>query len=225
MLRRRSTAKSTACPRSCISARASETAKPATISRSSSTEPTHAAPISIWPMPLSARARSATRTPSGVLRLPAFGGRSLCKANMRRLDVDLPGGTAHPQQPAGTWTSWPALNPFTGVPESGTLPAGMSKAAGSSADTRPMRKRAGGAGRRSTIPMFHGSGGWGALQIVGKYDVLDMSDSRNIVLAGFQGGDNLNFVGACAVTPLFPGNQRVTPPTAANRPMLPSAAT
>ena len=27
-------------------------------------------------------------------------------------------------------------------------------------------------------PMFHGSGGWGALQIVGKYDVLDMSDSQ-----------------------------------------------
>ena len=31
-------------------------------------------------------------------------------------------------------------------------------------------------------PMFHESGGWGALQIVGKYDVLDMSDSQNIVL-------------------------------------------
>ena len=27
-------------------------------------------------------------------------------------------------------------------------------------------------------PMFHGSGGWGALQLVGKYDVLDMSDQR-----------------------------------------------
>ena len=25
-------------------------------------------------------------------------------------------------------------------------------------------------------PMFHGSGGWGALQLVGKYDVLDQSD-------------------------------------------------
>ena len=54
--------------------------------------------------------------------------------------------------------------------------------------------------------MFHGSGGWGALQIVGKYDVLDMSDSRNIVPAGFQGSStSLNFVGACATTPLFPG--------------------
>jgi hypothetical protein len=25
--------------------------------------------------------------------------------------------------------------------------------------------------------MFHGSGGWGALQLVGKYDVLDQSDT------------------------------------------------
>ena len=30
-------------------------------------------------------------------------------------------------------------------------------------------------------PMFHGSGGWGAVQLVGKYDVLDQSDSQNIV--------------------------------------------
>ena len=30
-------------------------------------------------------------------------------------------------------------------------------------------------------PMFHGSGGWGALQLVGKYDVLDMSDTGNQV--------------------------------------------
>ncbi len=29
--------------------------------------------------------------------------------------------------------------------------------------------------------MFHGSGGWGALQIVGKYDVIDQSDTGNQV--------------------------------------------
>ena len=28
-------------------------------------------------------------------------------------------------------------------------------------------------------PMFHGSGGWGALQLVGKYDVLDQSDAHS----------------------------------------------
>ena len=27
-------------------------------------------------------------------------------------------------------------------------------------------------------PMFHGSGGWGGLQLVGKYDVLEQSDQR-----------------------------------------------
>ena len=37
-------------------------------------------------------------------------------------------------------------------------------------------------------PMFHGSGGWGALQIVGKYDVLEMGDTGNQVPGNdFQG--------------------------------------
>ena len=57
-------------------------------------------------------------------------------------------------------------------------------------------------------PMFHGSGGWGALQIVGKYDVLDMSDTSNNVLLNSSAvttSQTPTFVGACATTPLFPG--------------------
>ena len=53
-------------------------------------------------------------------------------------------------------------------------------------------------------PMFHGSGGWGALQIVGKYDVLDMSDSENIVLAGFQGGVQFELRGRMRSNTAFP---------------------
>src|SRR5262245_41216451 len=52
-------------------------------------------------------------------------------------------------------------------------------------------------------PMFHDSGGWGALQLVGKYDVLDQSDD-----ASFDRGVNpvsSSFTGACANTRLFPG--------------------
>ena len=56
--------------------------------------------------------------------------------------------------------------------------------------------------------MFHGSGGWGALQLVGKYDVLEMGDTgnRNLRLVN-QGRSTLNFVGACGMSPLFPGRQ------------------
>ena len=42
--------------------------------------------------------------------------------------------------------------------------------------------------------MFHGSGGWGALQVIGSFDVLDQSDS------------DFNAAGGCRNTRLFPGN-------------------
>ena len=61
-------------------------------------------------------------------------------------------------------------------------------------------------------PMFHGSGGWGALQLVGKYDVLDMSDTGNNVLlngSAVPTVTNPSFVGACATTQLFPGANTV----------------
>ena len=61
-------------------------------------------------------------------------------------------------------------------------------------------------------PMFHGSGGWGALQLVGKYDVLDMSDTGNQI-PSFHSIDRKlatttnHFVGACATSLLFPGRR------------------
>ena len=45
-------------------------------------------------------------------------------------------------------------------------------------------------------PMFHGSGGWGALQLVGKYDVLDQSDTAF---------NNAASPGGCQTTTLWPG--------------------
>ena len=130
-----------------------------------------------------------------------------------RLNVDLPGGslirstntTGTPTVPVGK-----SVNPFTGVPdpeytgwyvEGSWFFGGHKTYEDEGVWGRPVVKN----------PMFHGSGGWGALQIVGKYDVLDMSDSQNIVAAGFQGGSSLNFVGACAVTPLFPNNPTGNP--------------
>ena len=43
-------------------------------------------------------------------------------------------------------------------------------------------------------PMFHGSGGWGALQVLGKFDVLDQSDNE------------FNNAAGCQTTRLFPGS-------------------
>ena len=51
--------------------------------------------------------------------------------------------------------------------------------------------------------MFHGSGGWGALQFVGKYDVLDQSDDKSFDLG--VNPVSSSFTGACANTRLFPG--------------------
>ena len=62
-------------------------------------------------------------------------------------------------------------------------------------------------------PVFHGKGGWGALQLVGKYDVLDMSDNGNQVpsfTTSTSGSTTNNFVGACATSLLFPGVSAVS---------------
>ena len=51
-------------------------------------------------------------------------------------------------------------------------------------------------------PMFHGSGGWGALQLVGKYDVLDQSDTAF---------NNAASPGGCQTTTLWPGVSSAAP--------------
>ena len=50
--------------------------------------------------------------------------------------------------------------------------------------------------------MFHGSGGWGALQLVGKYDVLDQSDTAF---------NNAASPGGCQTTTLWPGVSSAAP--------------
>ena len=112
-----------------------------------------------------------------------------------RLNVDLPGGPfirSNPPggSPAGQLST--STNPFIGVPdpeytgwyiEGSWFFGGHKTYEDEGVWGRPVVKN----------PMFHGSGGWGALQIVGKYDVLDMSDT------------SFNNAGGCRNTQLFPG--------------------
>ena len=118
-----------------------------------------------------------------------------------RLNVDLPGGALiRNNGSAGTPS---ALNPFIGVPnpeytgwyiEGSWFFGGHKTYEDEGTWGRP----------KVNNPMFHGSGGWGAVQLVGKYDVLDMSDTGN-ELPNNQGTSTTNFVGACGTSLLFPG--------------------
>ena len=108
------------------------------------------------------------RIRSGVSRLRAFGDRSPSRANTPQLDVDLPGGTfirnnggtPNPGTPS-------APNPFIGVPnpeytgwyvEGSWFFGGHKTYEDEGTWGRPVVNN----------PMFHGSGGWGGWQIVGK---------------------------------------------------------
>ena len=112
-----------------------------------------------------------------------------------QLKVNLPNGQfirSNPpgSKPAGLLNT--ALNPFIGVPDpdfngwyiEGSWFFGGHKTYENEATWgRPVVDH----------PMFHGSGGWGAVQLVGKYDVLDMSDTV------------FNNAGGCRNTQLYPG--------------------
>src|SRR5262245_22599045 len=120
-----------------------------------------------------------------------------------QLDVDLPGRTLIRNN--GSAGTPQAFNPFVGVSDptfTGWYVEGSWFFGGHKTYEEDGRW-----GRpKVNNPMFHGSGGWGALQIVGKYDVLEMGDVGHLVDAGFQGSSStLNFVGACGLTNLFPG--------------------
>jgi len=120
-----------------------------------------------------------------------------------QLDVDLPGGTFI--RNSGSAGTPRAFNPFIGVSDptfTGWYVEGSYFLGGHKTYEEDGRW-----GRpKVDNPMFHGSGGWGALQLVGKYDAVDMSDVGTLVPAGFQGSSStLNFVGACGLTTLFPG--------------------
>ena len=108
------------------------------------------------------------------------------------LDVDLPGGALIPSNPPGPGQLNTAANPFIGIPDpsfDGWYVTGSWFFGG-----HKTYEDNGTFGRpKVDNPMFHGSGGWGALQLVGSYDVLNMSDTA------------FNNAGGCRNTRLYPG--------------------
>jgi len=116
-----------------------------------------------------------------------------------QLEVDLPGGAFIPSNPPAAGKLNTTANPFLGIPDptfSGWYVEGSWFFGG-----HKTYEEDGKWGRpKIKNPMFHGSGGWGALQLVGKYDVLDQSDSA------------FNNAGGCRTTRLYPGSV----PNAAN---------
>jgi phosphate-selective porin OprO/OprP len=110
-----------------------------------------------------------------------------------QLDVDLPGGAFVPSNPPGRGRLASAANPFIGDPDptfNGWYVEGSWFFGG-----HKTYEQAGRWGRPVIYnPMYHGSGGWGALQVVGKFDVLDQSDTA------------FNNAGGCRTTRLFPGS-------------------
>ena len=119
-----------------------------------------------------------------------------------QLDVDLPGGAFIRANPPATGRLASTANPFIGIPdpsftgwyvEGSWFFGGHKTYLDEGTWGRP----------KVNNPMFHGSGGWGALQLVGKYDVLDMSDPNSFNLG--VNPVSSSFTGACANTRLFPG--------------------
>jgi phosphate-selective porin OprO/OprP len=116
-----------------------------------------------------------------------------------QLNVNLPGGALVRSNPPGKGQLATIANPFIGIPDP-TFNGWYVEASWFFGGHKTYEQ--GGKWGRPTIdhPMFHGSGGWGALQVVGKFDVLDQSDTT------------FNNAGGCGTTRLFPGSV----PNAAN---------
>jgi phosphate-selective porin OprO/OprP len=110
-----------------------------------------------------------------------------------QLDADLPGGPFVRNNPPGAGQLTTIANPFIGDPDPTFIGWYVE---GSWFFGGHKTYENGGKWGRPKIykPMFHESGGWGALQLVGKYDVLDQSDSA------------FNNAGGCRNTRLYPGN-------------------
>ena len=109
-----------------------------------------------------------------------------------QLDVDLPNGTFIRNNPPAAGRLTTIANPFIGISDptfNGWYVEGSWFFGGHKTYEEDGRW-----GRpKIDNPMFHG-GGWGALQLVGKYDVLDQSDNA------------FNNAGGCRNTRLFPGS-------------------
>jgi phosphate-selective porin OprO and OprP len=125
------------------------------------------------------------------------------------LNVDLPGGAFIPSNPPGSGRLSSAGNPFLGIPNpdyNGWYVQGAWFFGG-----RQTYDNEGKWGR-PVIPnpvTWNKGGGWGGVEIVAKYDVINLSNSA------FDNAINTsttptNFVGGCPVTQLFPGNVSAT---------------
>lgn len=117
------------------------------------------------------------------------------------LDVDLPNGAFIRSNSSSNLPSTP--NPFIGVPDP-EYKTWYVEGAWFFGGHQNYNKE--GKWDRPTVdnPLRWNEGkGWGAVQLVGKYDVIDMSDTGNTVLFGSASAPS--FVGACATTQLWPG--------------------
>ena len=127
------------------------------------------------------------------LEAAALWGPFALQGEYAQLDVNLPGGAFVRNNPPGAGQLTTIANPFVGVPDptfTGWYIQGSWFFGGHKT------YETGGRWGRPKIynPMFHGSGGWGALQVLGKFDVLDQSDNA------------FNNAGGCQNTRLFPGS-------------------
>jgi phosphate-selective porin OprO and OprP len=127
------------------------------------------------------------------LEAAALWGPFALQGEYAQLEVDLPGGAFVRNNPPGEGQLRTIANPFIGDPDP-TFNAWYLEGSWFFGGHKTYEN--GGKWGRPKInnPMFHGSGGWGALQLVGKYDVLDQSDIA------------FNNAGGCRTTRLFPGN-------------------
>src|SRR5262245_48312838 len=136
-----------------------------------------------------------------------------------KLDAELPGGRfirSNSQQGEPL-----APNPFVGVPDpdyTGWYVEGSWFFGGHK--TYDKEEARWGRPKVDNPMLWNEKSGWGALQLVGKYDVIDLSDTGNQVPNNQTGNpfpvgsSTPRFVGACASFQLFPGQNEVNPTNA-----------
>jgi phosphate-selective porin OprO/OprP len=112
------------------------------------------------------------------------------QAEYAQLEVGLPGGSTLRTNPP---TVPPTANPFIGDPDPTFNGWYVDASLFLTGETRPYKD---GAFQRVKVKhpvRWGGGGGWGAWQIAGRYDVLDLSDTA------------FNNAGGCRNTTLYPG--------------------
>jgi phosphate-selective porin OprO/OprP len=143
------------------------------------------------------------------LETAALWGPFSAQAEYGHLDVDLPNGAFIRSNPPGSGLLAGAANPFVGIPDpsySGWYVEGTWFFGGH----RTWDKEGKFARPKIDNPMRWSEGtGWGALQLVGKYDVLDQSDNSfnnafNPAATVSSSSGSPNFVGGCPTTRLYP---------------------